>query len=58
MIEVAKEFFVPFQKLDIDSVDSSDSLREEHPRAFTLSRRGRKSIAAIITDIRDVVFYT
>ena len=58
VIEEAGEFFVPFQKLDVDSVESSDSLRHEHPRAFALARRGRKSVAAIITDIRDVVFYT
>ena len=58
VVEEASEFFVPFQKLDIHSFVSSDSLRAEHPRAFALARRGRKSVAAIITDIRDVVFYT
>ena len=53
VVEEASEFFVPFQKLDLSSVQSSDALRTEHSRAFALARRGRKSIAAIVTDIRD-----
>ena len=53
VIEQASELFVPFQKLDVRSVSSSDAIRTEHPRAFALARRGRKSIRAIITDIRD-----
>jgi hypothetical protein len=55
VIEQASELFVPFQKLDIASESSSDTLRTEHPRAFALARRGRKSISAIVTDIRDTV---
>ena len=51
--EEANDFFVPFQKLDINSIESSDGLREEHPRAFTLSRRAKQSISAIVTSIRD-----
>lgn len=53
VIEEAEELFVPFQKMDLLSETSSDALRVEHARAFALARRGRKSIAAIITDIRD-----
>lgn len=53
VIEEANEFFVPFQKLDVTSVESSDAIRVNHPRAFALAHRGRKSIAAIVTDIRD-----
>jgi hypothetical protein len=53
VVEEASEFFVPFQKLNLTSVESSDALRMEHSRAFVLARRGRKSIAAIVTDIRD-----
>jgi len=53
VIEEAEELFVPFQKMDLRSETSSDALRVEHARAFALARRGRKSIAAIITDIRD-----
>lgn len=53
VIEQASELFVPFQKVDVGSVTSSDAIRTEHPRAFALARRGRKSIRAIITDIRD-----
>lgn len=55
ILEEASGFFVPFQKLDISSVESSDGLREAHPRAFALARRGRKSAAALVTDIRDSV---
>jgi len=51
--EEASGFFVPFQKLDISSEDSSDNLRHHHPRAFTLAKRGRKSVAAMVTDVRD-----
>ena len=51
----ATELFVPFQKLDIYSIESSDGLREAHPRAFALARRGRKSVSALVTDIRDSV---
>ena len=54
VVEEATEMFVPFQKLDAASVDSSDRIRANHPRAFALAHRGRKSIAAIVTDIRDV----
>jgi len=53
VVEQAEGLFVPFQRVDIDSVSSSDALRTKHPRAFALARRGRKSISAIITDIRD-----
>ena len=53
VVEQADELFVPFQRVDIDSVSSSDALRTKHPRAFALARRGRKSISAIVTDIRD-----
>lgn len=53
VVEEASEFFVPFQKLDLASAQSSDAIRTEHPRAFTLARRARKSISAIVTDIRD-----
>ena len=53
VVEEASEFFVPFQKIDLTSVQSSDALRTEHSRAFALARRGRKSIAAIVTGIRD-----
>ncbi len=53
VIEEAAELFVPFQKMDLRSETSSDALRTEHARAFALARRGRKSIAAIVTDIRD-----
>lgn len=53
--EEAAAFFVPFQKLDIHSVETSDGLREAHPRAFALARRGRKSVSALVTDIRDSV---
>ena len=53
VVEQAGELFVPFQKVDVNSVTSSDAIRTEHPRAFALARRGRKSIRAIVTDIRD-----
>lgn len=53
IIDEASELFVPFQKLNIDSAVSSDSLRTEHARAFALARRGRQSIAGIVTEIRD-----
>ena len=53
VVEQAAELFVPFQKVDVNSASSSDSIRIEHPRAFALARRGRKSIGAIVTDIRD-----
>lgn len=53
VIEEANELFVPFQKLDVTSVESSDAIRSNHPRAFALAHRGRKSIVAIVTDIRD-----
>ena len=47
------EMFVPFQKIDICSQSNSDALRESHPRAFALARSGKKSISALVTDIRD-----
>lgn len=53
--EQAADFFVPFQKLDIHSAESSDALREAHPRAFALAIRGRKSVSGLVTDIRDSV---
>ena len=53
VVEHASELFVPFQKVDVNSAASSDAIRTEHPRAFALARRGRKSIRAIVTDIRD-----
>lgn len=53
VVEQADELFVPFQRVDIDSLSSSDALRTKHPRAFALARRGRKAISAIVTDIRD-----
>ena len=53
VVEEAADFFVPFQKVDVSSVASSDALRENHPRAFALAHRGRKSVAALVTDIRD-----
>ena len=53
VVEQATGLFVPFQKLDVYSSESSDSLRTEHPRAFALARRGRKSVSEIVTDIRD-----
>ena len=49
------DLFVPFQKIAIESQESSDALRVHHPRAFTLARPGRKSIAALVTDIRDAL---
>ena len=55
IIEEATELFVPFQKLDIHSEESSDGLRSAHPRAFALARRGRKSVVALVNDIRDSV---
>lgn len=56
IVEKAADLFVPFQKLDINSVESSDGLRTAHPRAFALARRGRKSVSALVTDIRDLTF--
>ena len=49
------DLFVPFQKIDLHSQESSDALRQHHPRAFTLARPGRKSIAALVTNIRDAL---
>jgi hypothetical protein len=56
IVEKATDLFVPFQKLDINSVKSSDGLRLSHPRAFALARRGRKSVSTLVTDIRDLTF--
>ena len=55
IVSQAEDFFVPFQKLDINSEESSDGLRKAHPRAFALAIRGRKSALALVTDIRDSI---
>ena len=55
IVSEQKDLFVPFQKIEMESQESSDALRMHHPRAFTLARPGRKSIAALVTDIRDAL---
>ena len=55
IIDEAEDMFVPFQRIDISSAESSDGLRDSHPRAFALARRGKKSIRGLVTDIRDSV---
>ena len=35
----ASGFFVPLQNVEINNVESSDLLRNKHPRAFALARR-------------------
>ena len=52
VIEQASELFVPFQKVDVRSVTSSDAIRTEHTDICTGEKR-TKSIRAIVTDIRD-----
>ncbi|MGC6510249.1 MAG: hypothetical protein ACON4U_17650 [Myxococcota bacterium] len=47
------DLFVPFQTLDIHNQNSSDRLREHHPRAFALSRRDRPTATKILTVLRD-----
>lgn len=56
LAEEASDLFVPFQKLDIHSEQSSDNFRQEHPRAFALAKRAKVSILALVTDIRDQSF--
>lgn len=45
--------FVPLQKLDATSDLTSDNLRNAHPRAFALARRGQPDIDALLTAARD-----
>ena len=44
-VNAASDMFVPFQTLNINDRQSSDSLRTSHPRAFALSRRERKQLS-------------
>jgi hypothetical protein len=55
IVDEEPDMFVPFQRINITSQESSDALRDAHPRAFALARRGKKSIGALVTDIRDSV---
>ena len=55
IIDEEQDMFVPFQRINISSQESSDTLRHSHPRAFALARRGKKSIRVLVTDIRDSV---
>ena len=52
-IQDAPALFVPFQTLDPGDVESSDSLRSHHPRAFALARRERPNLKHLLTIIRD-----
>ena len=52
-IQEAPEFFVPLQNLDVNDQESSDALREKHPRAFALARRDRVDRNRLLTLLRD-----
>ena len=49
----APDFFVPLQNVEINSLSSSDELRNRHPRAFALARRDQASINELLTLLRD-----
>ena len=49
----APDFFVPLQNVHIDQLDSSDELRQRHPRAFALARREPVSLNELLTLLRD-----
>ena len=53
VVEDAPTLFVPLQTLDINSEQSSDRLRTDHPRAFALARRDRPSMSSMVTSLRD-----
>ena len=57
IIDEQNDMFVPFQKIDLQSAESSDQLRTAHPRAFALARRGKKGASALVTDIRDSALF-
>ena len=52
-IQEAPEFFVPLQNLNVHDQESSDGLRERHPRAFALARRDSIDINRLLTHLRD-----
>ena len=52
-IEEAAGFFVPLQNVDIHDTESSDQLRNQHPRAFALARNDLPSTNAMLTILKD-----
>jgi hypothetical protein len=49
----ASGFFVPLQNVEIQSTDSSDQLRQRHPRAFALARRDCPDRSTLLTLLKD-----
>ena len=53
----ASGFFVPLQNVKINDVQSSDQLRNNHPRAFALARRDKPERNALLTMLKDSSFF-
>ena len=52
-IEEASGFFVPLQNVEIHDTESSDQLRNRHPRAFALARKDLPSTNEMLTILKD-----
>ena len=56
-ITEAPGFFVPLQNVKINDLQSSDALREQHPRAFALARRDTPNRNTLLTMLKDSSFF-